>query len=120
LPTTATTPSQDHPLLPHTPYALKISIQVVAQISGPRVLDAWIEHENITAVIYSGLLGQVSGNAIADVLYGDVNPSGKLIHNIAKNESDYPASVCETSECPFSEGVYVDYRWFDKNDIEPR
>lgn len=93
---------------------------VVVNVSGPRVLDAWIENENITAVLYSGLLGQESGNAIADVLYGDVNPSGKLIHTIAKNASDYPASVCETSECDFSEGVYIDYRWFDESDIEPR
>lgn len=93
---------------------------MVVNVSGPRVLEAWIENEKITAVIYSGLLGQESGNAIADVLYGDVNPSGKLIHTIAKNASEYPASVCKELECPFSEGVYVDYCWFDKHDIEPR
>lgn len=93
---------------------------VVVNVSGPRLLDAWIENENVTAVIYSGLLGQESGNAIADVLYGDVNPSGKLIHTIAKETSDYPASVCSTPECAFSEGVYIDYRWFDKEGIEPR
>lgn len=93
---------------------------VVINISGPRILDAWIEHENVTAVLYSGLLGQESGNAIADVLYGDVNPSGKLIHTIAKNTSDYPASVCATKICDFTEGVYIDYRWFDANNIEPR
>lgn len=93
---------------------------VVVNISGPRVLDAWVEHENVTAVIYGGLLGQESGNAIADVLYGDVNPSGKLIHTIAKNASNYPASVCETANCPFTEGVYIDYRWFDRKGIQPR
>jgi beta-glucosidase len=93
---------------------------VVVNSSGPRVLDAWIENDNITAVIYSGLLGQESGNAIADVLYGDVNPSGKLIHTIAKNASDYPATVCVEAECAFTEGVYVDYRWFDQQEIEPR
>lgn len=93
---------------------------VVVNVSGPRVLDAWIEHENVTAVLYAGLLGQESGNAIADVLYGDVNPSGKLIHTIAKNASDYPASVCENANCPFTEGVYIDYRWFDRKGIEPR
>lgn len=46
---------------------------VVVNVSGPRVLDAWIDNDNITAVIYSGLLGQESGYAITDVLYGDVN-----------------------------------------------
>ncbi|KAJ5717925.1 hypothetical protein N7488_003571 [Penicillium malachiteum] len=79
---------------------------VVVNVSGPRVLNAWAEHENVTAIIYGGLLGQESGNAIADVLYGDVNPSGRLIHTIAKNQSDYPAGICETASCPFSEGVY--------------
>lgn len=93
---------------------------VVVNVSGPRILDAWIDNENVTAVIYSGLLGQESGYAIADVLYGDVNPSGKLIHTVAKNESDYPASTCEDTECSFDEGVYVDYRWFDEQGIEPR
>ncbi|KAK6197186.1 hypothetical protein LQW54_010842 [Pestalotiopsis sp. IQ-011] len=93
---------------------------VVINVSGPQVLDAWIENENVTAVLYSELLGQESGNAIADVLYGYVNPSGKLIHTIAKNASDYPTKVCTDSECFFDEGVYPDYRWFDANDIEPR
>lgn len=93
---------------------------VVVNVSGPRVLDAWVEHDNVTAVVYGGLLGQESGYAIADVLYGDVNPSGKLVHTIAKNESDYGASVCEEDDCAFDEGVYVDYRWFDAQGIEPR
>ncbi|OLN85832.1 putative beta-glucosidase D [Colletotrichum chlorophyti] len=86
---------------------------VVINTAGPRVLDAWIENENITAVLYSGLLGQESGNAIADVLYGDVNPSAKLSHTIAKSASDYPVSICETADCDFSEGVFIDYRYFD-------
>jgi beta-glucosidase len=93
---------------------------VVLNISGPRVVDAWIEHENVTAVIYSSLLGQESGNAIADVLHGDVNPSGKLTHTIAKLASDYPAPTCLTRECNYTEGVYIDYRYFDAENITVR
>lgn len=95
---------------------------VVINTVGPRLVDTWIEHENITAVVYGGLLGQESGNAIADVLYGDVNPSGKLTYSISKNESDYANGICTTTdyECDFTEGVYVDYRWFDAKNITPR
>lgn len=95
---------------------------VVVNTVGPRLVEAWVEHDNITAVVYGGLLGQESGNAIADVLYGDVNPSGKLTYTIAKNESDYANGICTSTdyECDFTEGVYVDYRWFDAKNITPR
>lgn len=93
---------------------------VVVNTSGPRVLDQWIVNDNITAVLYGGYLGQESGNAIVDVLYGDVNPSAKLAHTIAKNASDYPVEICNTAECDFAEGVDIDYRYFDANNISVR
>lgn len=93
---------------------------VVINTPAARLVDKWIEHENITAVVYGSLLGQESGNAITDVLYGDVNPSGKLIYTIAKNESDYPVSICYTAQCNFSEGVHIDYRYFDANNMTVR
>ncbi|KAH8898062.1 glycoside hydrolase [Thozetella sp. PMI_491] len=93
---------------------------VVINTVGPRLVDQWIENDNITAVLYGGLLGQESGNAIADVLYGDVNPSGKLTNTIAKNESDYPVSICYTADCDFTEAGLIDYRWFDAKNITPR
>lgn len=46
---------------------------VVVNTVGARIVDSWIENENITAVVYGGLLGQESGHAIMDVLYGDVS-----------------------------------------------
>ncbi|KAI9739036.1 MAG: hypothetical protein M1834_007248 [Cirrosporium novae-zelandiae] len=93
---------------------------VIINTVGARLVDQWIENDNVTAVLYSSLLGQESGNSIVDVLYGDVNPSGRLTYTIAKNESDYNVTPCLTVECEFTEGVYVDYRYFDKNDITPR
>ncbi|KAK8902205.1 hypothetical protein QC760_009683 [Botrytis cinerea] len=95
---------------------------VVVNTVGPRILDAWIEHENVTAVLYSGLLGQESGNAIADVLYGDVNPSAKLGYTLPKNATDYPSEfdVCEEEQCDYTEGVYLDYRYFDSKNITVR
>jgi len=85
---------------------------VVVNTVGPRLLDQWIEHTNVTGVLYAGPLGMESGNAIDDVLFGAVNPSGRLIHTIAKNESDYdPGTVIsEDSEIDFSEGNFIDWK----------
>ncbi|PYI24972.1 putative beta-glucosidase D [Aspergillus indologenus CBS 114.80] len=93
---------------------------VVVNTVGPRLLDQWIEHDNVTAVLYGSILGQESGNAIVDLLYGDVNPSGRLIHTIAKNETDYNVELCYTAQCNFTEGVYIDYRYFDAKNVTPR
>ncbi|KAF3025618.1 hypothetical protein E8E14_012815 [Neopestalotiopsis sp. 37M] len=96
---------------------------VVINTIGPRLVDAWIEHENVTGVIYGGPLGQESGNAIDDVLFGTVNPSGKLVHTIAKNESDYDQGtlVQETNLLlNYTEGNYIDYKYFDQQNITPR
>ncbi|TVY89361.1 putative beta-glucosidase D, partial [Lachnellula willkommii] len=93
---------------------------VVVNTVGARLVDAWIDHENVTAVVYGGLLGQNSGYSITDVLYGDVNPSGRLAYTIAKNESDYATGICHTADCNFTEGVYIDYKYFDAYNITPR
>ncbi|KIM33816.1 glycoside hydrolase family 3 protein [Serendipita vermifera MAFF 305830] len=98
---------------------------VVVHASGPVLMEAWIDHPNITAVLWPGLPGQESGNGLVDVLYGAVNPSGRLPYTIAKQRSDYPADVLYTSsdaipQVDYTEGLYIDYRWFDKKNIAPR
>lgn len=93
---------------------------VVINTVGSRLVDQWIENENVTAVIYGGLLGQESGNSLVDVLYGDVNPSGRLPYTIAKNESDYNVGICYTAVCNFTEGNYIDYKYFDAYNVTPR
>lgn len=51
---------------------------------------------NVTAVLQAGLPGQESGNSIVDVIFGAINPSGRLPYTIAKKQSDYSAQVlCE-------------------------
>jgi beta-glucosidase len=101
---------------------------VVIHNAGIRVVDAWIEHPNVTAVLFAGVPGQESGNAIADVLYGDVNPSGRLPYTVAKQEADYgellnstvDESVPAFLQSNFSEGLYIDHRAFDLKNITPR
>ncbi|KAL4948757.1 glycoside hydrolase superfamily [Aspergillus filifer] len=93
---------------------------VVMNNAGVRLVDAWIEHPNVTAALNAGTLGQESGHAIVDILFGDVNPSAKLPYTIAKNEDDYNGQICECCECDYTEGLYIDYRHFDQAKIEPR
>jgi beta-glucosidase len=93
---------------------------VVINAVGPRIMDAWIESPNVTAVLYGAPLGQESGHSIVDVLYGNANPSAALTYTIAKNEDDYPARPCEDVDCEFTEGNYIDYKHFDRESIEPR
>lgn len=80
----------------------------------------------MTAVIYAGLPGQESGNSLVSILYGDINPSGRLPFTIAKNESDYGALLNSTVSSDyfpddnFTEGLFIDYRAFDRDAIEPK
>ncbi|KAE8146049.1 glycoside hydrolase superfamily [Aspergillus avenaceus] len=99
---------------------------VVLHSAGIRTVDAWIDHPNVTAVLFAGLPGQESGHSLVDVLYGDVSPSGRLPYTVAKNESDYGSLLNSTvsfdafPEVNFTEGLYIDYRAFDRQRIEPR
>ncbi|KAK7414926.1 hypothetical protein QQX98_006251 [Neonectria punicea] len=99
---------------------------VVLHSAGIRTVDAWIEHPNVTAVLFAGLPGQESGNSLVDILFGDVNPSGRLPYTVARKESDYGDVLNSTAsddyfpESNFTEGLYIDYRYFDAHDISPR
>jgi beta-glucosidase len=63
--------------------------------------------------------GQESGNGLVDVLYGDTAPNGKLPYSIAKLQSDYGTSIASGDDS-YSEGLFIDYRRFDANNITPR
>ncbi|KAK4547840.1 hypothetical protein LTR36_010559, partial [Oleoguttula mirabilis] len=102
---------------------------VVIHNAGVRLVDRWIDHPNITAVIYAHLPGQDSGQALVEVLYGDQSPSGRLPYTVAKNETDYgsllnPVVPDNTSQLHtqtnFTEGVYIDYKHFLAQNITPR
>ncbi|TVY20861.1 putative beta-glucosidase E [Lachnellula arida] len=104
----------------------KSSTIVVVHSVGPIVIDKWVNIPGVKAIIMANLPGQESGNAIADILFGNVNPSGKLPYTIGKSLEDYgegakilyyPNGVVPQQN--FSEGLYIDYRHFDKFEIEP-
>ncbi|KAF9452890.1 glycoside hydrolase family 3 protein [Macrolepiota fuliginosa MF-IS2] len=99
---------------------------VVAHSVGPLIVEPWIDHPNVTAVLWAGAPGQEAGNSLTDVLYGDWNPSGRLPYTIAKSMEDYPAQVItgdgipQIISIPYTEGLEIDYRHFDAKNITPR
>ncbi|KAK1711439.1 glycoside hydrolase superfamily [Colletotrichum lupini] len=92
---------------------------VVVQ-SGTPVSMPWIDQAG--AVLHAWFGGNESGNGIADVLFGEVNPAGKLPLTMPRRVQDNPAALSFRSDngrCLYSEDVYVGYRWYDTLDIEP-
>ncbi|OAX34984.1 glycoside hydrolase family 3 protein [Rhizopogon vinicolor AM-OR11-026] len=99
---------------------------VVTNSVGPLIIEPWVEHPNVTAIVWANLGGNEAGNAIADILYGAWNPSGKLPYTIAKSPMDYPAQLvtggtaADILSINYTEGLFIDYRWFDAQNITPR
>lgn len=92
---------------------------LVVHSVGPVLLEEYKNHPNITAILWAGVPGQETGNSIADVLYGRVNPGAKLPFTVGKNRQDYGTDILYTpnNEIPqidFKEGNAIDYRGFDK------
>ncbi|TLD15234.1 hypothetical protein PspLS_10634 [Pyricularia sp. CBS 133598] len=92
---------------------------VVVHSVGPVILETILNTPGVTAVVWAGLPGQESGNALVDVLYGSVSPSGKLPYTIARAPGDYGTAIVRGDD-NFPEGLFVDYRHFDRANIQPR
>ena len=80
----------------------------------------------IDALVLMGLAGSEAGNALADVLSGEVNPSGHLTDTWAMRYSDYPAASTfgmndgDALQEDYNEDVFVGYRYFDSFEVTPR
>jgi beta-glucosidase len=96
------------------------SIIVIVNSVSHLNLEAWIDNPNVVAVIWSGLPGPEYGPALVDVLFGNYNPGGKLVFTIAKNDTDFGTSISTNLQSNYTEGVFLDYRHFDKYNIAPR
>ncbi|MFK2650207.1 glycoside hydrolase family 3 C-terminal domain-containing protein [Bacteroides fragilis] len=100
---------------------------IVVNISGNAVAMPWISE--VPAVIQAWYLGTEAGNAIASVLVGDVNPSGKLPFTFPEKREDvgahqlgdYPGRQREDGifDEKYNESIFVGYRWTDKQKIRP-
>lgn len=99
---------------------------VVIHSAGPVVPAGWHKNPNVTAIVWAGLPGQESGNGLVDVLYGKVNPAARSPFTWGANDTDYGVRLLRKAnnghgapQDDFTEGIFIDYRYFDKEDIEP-
>jgi len=94
---------------------------VVVNVSGNAVAMPWVNQ--VPGIVQGWFLGTEAGTALASVLVGDVNPSGKLTFTFPVKLQDSPAhSVGQFpggNEVEYTEGLFVGYRWTDKKKIKP-
>ena len=94
----------------------------VVMITGtPPVMEAWAD--DVPTIVQAWFGGQEGGNAIADVLLGNANPSGKLPSTFYVKKEDAPGLKYyrnENLKSVYHEGIFVGYRYLEKNNIEPR
>ncbi|KKA27855.1 hypothetical protein TD95_003253 [Thielaviopsis punctulata] len=103
------------------------NVVVVVHTVGPLIVEPWIDLPSVKAVLFAHLPGQEAGESLANVLYGDVSPSGHLPYTITHQETDLPDSLSQlvgfsfpNPQDNYSEGLYIDYRYLNKAGIKPR
>lgn len=97
---------------------------VILNIGGVMELSGVKAIPGINAILLMGQLGNIGGDALADVVTGKVNPSGKTVDTWAKNYMDYPSSAKfshngSVHDEEYEDGIYVGYRYFDSFGVEP-
>ncbi len=93
---------------------------VIINSGTPNNLTKWIA--KVPAVVQAWYAGMEGGNAITDVLFGDINPSGKLPVTFGKRREDYadfPNSTVINDKITYNESIFVGYRHFDAKNITP-
>lgn len=93
---------------------------VVVLNTGSPIAMPWLD--KVAAVVQAWFPGQECGNAIADVLFGATNPSGKLTQTFPMRLEDNPAYINypgENGKVYYGEGLFVGYRYYEKKRVAP-
>jgi beta-glucosidase len=97
------------------------NVVVVLNNGGPLNVTPWIN--DVSGLLEAWFTGNEGGNAIADVLFGNYNPSGKLPYSYVQKESDFPPAFTNylnrERKAIYTEGIYVGYRYHDKYQTKP-
>ena len=102
----------------HAVTAVQPNTVVILNNGAPVVMGEWID--STAAVIEAWMMGQAGGGAIADVLYGKVNPSGKLAETFPLKLIDTPAYINypgENGSVRYGEGIFIGYRYYDAKEV---
>jgi beta-glucosidase len=95
---------------------------VVINSGGGVAWAGWAD--KVPALLQAWYSGQASGQAVAEILFGEVNPSGKLPATFEKKWEDNPAAPYylqrADNKTPYTEGIFVGYRGYDEKKIEPQ
>lgn len=94
---------------------------VVTSSGSALAMRPWVQH--VPAVIHSWLSGQGMGKAIAEILFGQVSPSGKLSETFPVKLSDNPSHMRirgENGKLYYREGLFVGYRYYDRKELAPQ
>jgi len=110
-------PEEQERLIEET--AAKNPNTVVVLFCGAPVETPWAD--KVKGILYMGLPGQAGGEAVKNLLYGKVSPSGKLAETWPLKYSDCPSSeYYPQRDGQYREGIYVGYRYYDKADVRVR
>ena len=94
---------------------------VVLNTGNPVTMSKWVDQTPALLDMWYG--GQEGGHALAAILFGDANPSGKLPVTLPKKFEDSPAYghyPGENLKVDYAEGIYVGYRYYDTKNVEPQ
>ena len=92
---------------------------VILNNGAPVAMSAWID--DVAAVLEAWMMGQAGGGAIADILFGKVNPSGKLAETFPIKTADTPAHINwpgEAGAVRYGEGIFIGYRYYDAKEMQ--
>ncbi|MEI6900641.1 MAG: glycoside hydrolase family 3 C-terminal domain-containing protein, partial [Bacteroidota bacterium] len=93
---------------------------VVLNTGTPVIAENWLQ--KVPALLEAFFPGQEGGNALANILFGKVNPSGKLPFSFITGYDQTPAYkgyMDNSLVAPYSEGIFVGYRYLEKNQLKP-